>query len=304
MAIDLLESFDRFAEHGVTEFPAGINAQQARKLRSIIEKRVNVGPHIFMDEKDYRAQGAIRGVNPGPGRQNLLEELPVEWLEQDATFEAFLSRMLGPGYDILLKKIICGIPYSWLPNWLERETNGKNINNLNKYIKEKYRTVTHFLGIDFHQDTIDFPGCLPDFLTLYVYLDEVSKQTSPLVVLLDSFRLGASVFPHDLCRTPAADGADMLRYRNGDGGELMCPQQVFTGGPGAVFSWHGHSLHGTQLNQTETPRLSLRYIIKRDQDPASKAMLDEINTGIAGPLVTATTHSGLHHGNIVQSSNV
>ena len=47
---------------------------------------------------------------------------------------------------------------------------------MGRFIKEKYRDITYFRGIDFHQDIIDFPHKQSDFATFYVYLDNVDKN--------------------------------------------------------------------------------------------------------------------------------
>ena len=70
--------------------------------------------------------------------------------------------------------------------------------NLGKYIKEEHRDLTYFKGIDFHQDIIDFPDRDPDFITAYIYLDKADTKTSPLYLIPNSFKLGATSFPHNL----------------------------------------------------------------------------------------------------------
>ena len=38
-----------------------------------------------------------------------------------------------------------------------KKIDGVNVANLGPYIKQKYRDITYFRGIDFHQDIIDYP---------------------------------------------------------------------------------------------------------------------------------------------------
>ena len=45
-------------------------------------------------------------------------------------------------------------------------------------------------------DYIDVPKNKGNFITLYVYLNDVSKNSSPLNVVLKSHKYGATTFPH------------------------------------------------------------------------------------------------------------
>ena len=63
---------------------------------------------------------------------------------------------VGEGYEILNKKIVCGVPESSVPPWLRARILGNPVNNLGAYVRPEYRDITYFYGIDFHQDLIDY----------------------------------------------------------------------------------------------------------------------------------------------------
>ena len=54
------------------------------------------------------------------------------------------------------------------------------------------------MGIDFHQDIIDWPTRSPDFITAYIYLNDIDKDSAPIFVVPKSHLLGASTSPHKL----------------------------------------------------------------------------------------------------------
>jgi hypothetical protein len=184
--------------------------------------------------------------------------------------------------------VVCGVPDSAIPAWLKQRIAGNPVNNLGPYVKPHYRDVTYFNGIDFHQDLIDYKDREADFITLYVYLHPVTRADAPLFVLENSHSLGASVFPHDL--TPPdkiGGGDDAWTYRNGPQGEARCRQVVLTGGAGHVACWHALTLHGTQPDEADDERISLRYLFA----PADgvRAGLHAVNEGLNVPLsLTAT----------------
>ena len=156
------------------------------------------------------------------------------------------------------------MPYLWLPEWVKSEIKGINVPNLGPYIKDKFRDITYFRGIDFHQDIIDWPKGKIDldpstFLTLYVYIHEVSKSDSPLHLLKNSHKLGATLFPHKLKK----NNNDLWIYEDEQGEKVECEECILTGKPGYAAIWHNCTLHGTQPveNESDKFRISLRYLI-------------------------------------------
>jgi hypothetical protein len=161
-------------------------------------------------------------------------------------------------------------------------------------VKPHYRDVTYFNGIDFHQDLIDYKDREADFITLYVYLHPVTHADAPLFLLENSHSLGASVFPHDLTR----EGQDVWTYRNGPQGQTRCNQIVLTGGAGFVACWHALTLHGTQPDEADDERISLRYLFC----PADGARggLHAVNDALGVPLSLTSTRVDLNEAGAAQ----
>ena len=154
-------------------------------------------------------------------------------------------------------------------------------------MKPRFRDVTYFYGIDFHQDLIDFKGRDADFVTLYVYLHPVTAADAPLFLLEGSHRLGAAIFPHDLTRT----GTDAWLYRNGAAGEAAVSQRVLTGRTGYAAMWHACTLHGTQPDAADHERISLRYLFAKGA--GAGAGIDLVNAALNGPVRLEATRIDL-----------
>ena len=275
---------DDFIRDGAHLFGEALDAQACADLLGRIRATRDFGANLFLSEAEFDADPQYTGVNPRPGR-NLLEafEADLGFVERDPGIVAGLTEVLGEGYEILNKKVVCGVPASAVPAWLKARIKGNPVNNLGAYVRPAYRDVTYFYGIDFHQDLIDYKDREADFITLYVYLHPVTRADAPLFVLENSHSLGASVFPHDLTR----DGPDAWTYRNGPQGEARCRQVVLTGGAGHVACWHALTLHGTQPDEADDERISLRYLFA----PADgvRAGLHAVNEALGVPLsLTAT----------------
>lgn len=269
---------DDFVELGVHRFSEPVDPQACASLLADLKADRAWGSELFLEEAAFDADPQYRGVNPRPGR-NLLDRFSdrLDFVEQAPQIVAGLTAVLGPGYRILDRKVVCGVPDSAMPGWLKARIAGNPVNNLGPYMQPQYRDVTYFYGIDFHQDLIDFKGREADFLTLYVYLSRVGPDDAPLYLLEGSHRLGAAVFPHDLSRT------DPGHWRYGSGDQAIdCRQVLLLGEAGSVSMWHACTLHGTQPDATDQERISLRYLFERA--PGAAAGLDRINAGLLGPL--------------------
>lgn len=80
-----------------------------------------------------------------------------------------MNKVCGKNYKILNSKFVMGIPHKFIPSWLEIELKDSLVSNLGPYVKEIYRDITYFRGIDWHQDIIDYPERNSDFITAYIY---------------------------------------------------------------------------------------------------------------------------------------
>jgi hypothetical protein len=278
-----------FARHGHHTFDQLVDAGAAARLLAKLRADRQYDETLFQSQAEFDADPQYRGVNPRPGR-NLLEQFADElgFVEQAPQIVSALTALLGEGYRVMDRKVVCGVPDKAIPAWLKARIAGNPVNNLGPYVKPRYRDVTYFNGIDFHQDLIDYKDREADFITLYVYLHEVTRSDAPLFVLDNSHSLGASVFPHDLTQ----DGKDAWTYRNGPQGQAHCRQIVLTGPAGSVSCWHALTLHGTQPDEGDEERISLRYLFC----PADgvRAGLHAVNEALGVPLSLTSTRVDLN----------
>ncbi|MEH2192960.1 MAG: phytanoyl-CoA dioxygenase family protein [Nostoc sp.] len=266
-----------------------INQQKCREVLEYTKSTRNFGLDLFSDEADFRVSPHYKGVNPVPGR-NLLEKINLSFIEENEVLHPLLTELLGDDYYIVIKKVICGVPKEWIPNWVCSEIDNLPVANLGCFIKPEYRDITYFRGIDFHQDIIDYKNCYSDFITLYIYLDEVSELDSPLFILPESHTFGATTFPHDLVPSEHAPNGWAYSDRRGHRKLLQC--QTLTGFAGDVWFWHPCFLHGTQPTVESRSRISLRYIIAKSAT-ASNTFLDHVNSSINAPLSLENTRDDI-----------
>jgi len=277
-------SYERFVHDGFDRLDSPLPADRCRALLDAARATRDFSGALFLREHEYRAAPLHRGVNPRPGR-NLIERFDTSWIEEAPVFIAAMNAILGPGFRVLAKKFVCGVPESWMPEWLLAETRDVAVANLGAYVRPEHRDVTYFHGIDFHQDIIDFMGRPCDFVTLYVYLDETTPVSSPLFIVPGSQRFGATTFPHAVALDAAAC---TLVYDDARGHSDTFSYEMLTGPAGSTYVWHACMLHGTRPHTAEEPRLSLRYLVQRAEPPAP-GLLDDANARITGPLALDLT---------------
>ena len=277
-----------FARAGRHVFPRPVDAAAADDLLARIRRTRVFDASLFLSEAAFDADPQYTGVNPRPGR-NLLDTFADQlgFVERAPQIVEGVSRLLGADYQILNRKIVCGVPESAVPDWLRTRIKGNPVNNLGAFLRPEYRDVTYFYGIDFHQDLIDYKDREADFVTLYVYLHPVTRQDAPLFLLEGSHALGATVFPHALSK----DGSGHWRYGDRRGQAVRVRQAVLTGETGQAAMWHACSLHGTQPDAADHERISLRYLLAKGS--AARSGIDEINAALRGPLSLADTRRDL-----------
>jgi hypothetical protein len=276
-----------FIDRGYHRFETPVDPARAAGLLAKVRATRAFDGALFLSEANFDADPHYTGVNPRPGR-NLLEAFEAElgFVECDPAIVAGLTELLGDDYEILNKKVVCGVPASAVPGWLKARITDNPVNNLGAYVRPEYRDTTYFYGIDFHQDLIDFKDRDADFVTLYVYLHPVGAHDAPLYLLEGSHRLGATMFPHDLAR----DGEAWL-YRDRRGGQARTRQVTLVGGAGATAMWHPCTLHGTQPDAADKARLSLRYLFAKR--PGARGGLDAVNASLTGPIRLPATRIDL-----------
>ena len=277
-----------FIRDGAHLFSEPVDPAACSDLLAGIRATRDFGSSLFLSEETFEADPQYTGVNPKPGR-NLLErfEAKLGFVEQAPQIVEAITALLGPDYEILNKKVVCGVPAGSVPAWLRRRIHGNPVNNLGAYVRPQYRDVTYFYGIDFHQDLIDYKARECDFLTLYIYLHPVTRADAPLYLLEGSHKLGGSIFPHNLTRIGDKDWL----YVNGQHGEVVARQTILTGDTGFAAMWHACTLHGTQPDAADHERISLRYLVaRRHEGPVG---LDDVNARLQGPLSLVDTRTDL-----------
>jgi hypothetical protein len=265
-----------------------VDPKDAAALLADIRSLRQFDESLFLTEAEFDADPQYKGVNPMPGR-NLLErfEPRLGLVEAQPHVTVAMDALLGPGYEVLDRKLVCGVPAKMIPDWLKARIHGNPVNNLGAYVRPEYRDITYFYGIDFHQDLIDHPSREADFITLYVYLHEVEREDAPLFLLENSHQFGGTIFPHKLKR----EWEGYWSYADGRGRECRTRQVMLTGGPGFAAFWHACTLHGTQPDAADRERISLRYLLAKRAGVT--AGLDRVNAHIQGPLSLEATRVDL-----------
>ena len=285
----MIDFTKNFLKDGFVDLGSVLDKQACKNLLKEIYETRKFGTDLFIDEKQHRENPRWTKNNPGPGI-NLTEKFDLDFIEKSEAFKNAMIKLLGPNYKIMLKKFVVGVPNNWLPNWVHEETKNQMISNLGAYIKPDYQDMTYFRGIDFHQDLIDHKSRTSDFITLYVYLDDVVMGMSPLAVIPRSHIFGATTFPHDL----KIDWENnSCTYSDRDGKEEKFDYKFLTGDSGQVYFWSALTLHGTQAQTADKPRISLRYLIERSTSE-EKFLIDELNETINASLSLNSTRDDLN----------
>jgi hypothetical protein len=119
---------DDFIERGVHRFPEPVNPQACAALLADLKSDRAWGSALFLEEAAFDADPQYRGVNPRPGR-NLLDRFAdrLAFVEQAPQIVDGLTAVLGQGYRILDRKVVCGVPDSAMPAWLKARIAGNGV---------------------------------------------------------------------------------------------------------------------------------------------------------------------------------
>ena len=279
------DALRHFRDDGVVLLGPVVDADRCARLLSDILSTRPFGAELFLSEEEFRANPERRGVNPRPGRANVVDRFDLSFIEETPAIAALLDQVCGERRRTILLKAVCGAPLDWLPAYVREDIREAPAAMLGPYIQPRYRDITYFHGIDYHQDIIDYPTRPCDIVTLYVYLGDVTRDDSPLFVIPGSHTLGASVFPHRLVASTTAP--DTWVYSDARGRSVELQHRMLTGSAGSAALWHPCLLHGTQPAAESRPRISIRYVIEKD--PAARTFLDAVNDTLNGPLVLDVT---------------
>jgi len=269
---------NQFIKDGFISLGQVLDQKKCSALVNDVKNSRDWSKNIFRDYEDVINFPQTKKTNPGRGISNLAEKYDLSFIEKNPTIIKILNSILGSKYEIILKKFVVAVPDSWIPNWCKKDVNKMIAANLGPLIKEEYRDVSYFRGIDYHMDLIDHPDTIGDYITLYIYLSDIKKNMSPLNVLIGSHIFGANKFPHNLKEI----GNDQIKYSRDHKKSSIFKSKTLTGSTGTAYIWTSMTLHGTKPQATnDLSRISLRYTIKKTG--LDKSLINDIIDQLDGP---------------------
>ena len=275
---------DGFPENGCADIGSILDKTKSSELRGFINENRPVNNRIFYNNKDeFEEKG--RWTNYSPGRTDdhnflMSSGYDLSFIEENPAFTEAMTQLCGAEYQIFKKAIIRSVPSWAIPEWINDYVKDVGRPNLNPFVYDEFQDVQYFHCTDFHQDKTRRES---DFVTVYIYLDEVSADYSALRVLVGSHKLGMTCYPHTLRRS--MHDHDAWFYSDSLGNNMRCPQFTVTGGAGSIFSFHSLTQHGTVLNNSKNPRISLRYLISPSKNSSEQQghLVAKANAEIYGP---------------------
>jgi len=268
----LEDKLKKFEKKGTVTLEEILDKNQCYNLLKQIKNTRNWSQDLFRSKEDFEKDPQMQKTNPGRGIQNLAEEYDLDFIEKNEIFIQCLNNLVGKDYEILLKKFVVGVPENWVPDWLKLIISKKLVANLGPYIKKEFRNVTYFRGIDYHMDLIDHPGQTGDYVTVYVYLNDVNLKMSPLHLIEASHEYGPTKFPHFI----KDDKEDSISYGIDEHNYKNYKKHILTGKAGTVYFWSSMTLHGTKPTKSDEFRISLRYTIKKNKNNKKVTIMDKI----------------------------
>ena len=265
---------NKFSDEGIVSIKNKLPKKFSNQLFSDILKKKKFGKHIFRSLKEFKKNPNYKKTNPGPTKNNLALKYNLDFIEKNKFFKHIVKKIMGKEYEIILKKFIVATPKSWIPRWVFKKAKTQLIPNLNNYIRPEFRDCTFFRGIDYHMDMIDHLNDKNKYITLYVYLNKVSIDSSPINVLKKSYIIGAETFPHDIKKI----NKDYFKLNK----KYLCKNLKLVGNPGDFFIWSGFTLHGTEPSNSKIPRISIRYTIKKKSSKLRRSVIDNLYKNIKG----------------------
>jgi len=272
----LRNKLNYFIKNGFVEFNSLLDKQECSRLYNKLKNSREWGPKLFQSENKYKLEFKKKPkikLNPGKGIQNLVDEHNLKFIEKNKSIIELLKLILGENYEIILSKFVVAVPNNWMPDYVNKLNEKKSISNFNQYIHKKYRDVTYFRGIDYHMDSIDWEKKNNEFITMYIYLNDIDETMSPLNVIKKSHIFGHTSFPHYIKTNKSHFNVE---YSPDNKKYTKFKSQKLLGKTGALYIWTSNTLHGTSpsFHDNENFRISLRYLIKKN--PKSKGILDKL----------------------------
>lgn len=240
---------------------------------------------LFLSEKEFLANPSIYKTNPGKNINNILldENLALDFVFKNKKIDEIISKILGKSYNIDLSKIVMGIPDHWIPEWIKKILSSLgSSNNLNPFLKEKFRDVTCYYGAEYHQDSIDYSGSKAlkskTFIVMYIYLSDVTETDAPIYILPTSQVYGAQKFPHEI-----KYDENKIHYTPENKKKVSLDEVKLTGDAGTIFFWHSLLLHKTTIVKNSKPRISLKVVIEKNSK--DQGLIDNIDEKISEKLI-------------------
>ena len=275
---------DNFLKKGLINFGSIIDKKKCKELHDKVFSSRDLSEGLFRSEKDFLSNPDSKKTNPGKGKNNFAEKFDLSFIEKNPVVKKNIDLLVGEDHEILLKNFVIGVPDNWIPTWLKKKTEKQLAANLGSYVKPEYRDVTYFRGIDFHMDLIDHVNSIGDNITVYLYLNDVTEDMSPLNVIEGSHVFGATKFPHYLKNNTV----NSIEYGSSEKNYKKFQKKVLIAETGSLFLWSSFILHGTQPQKCDTPRISLRYDIKpnkKNKNTLIAKFLNEIQGDLSMPIV-------------------
>jgi len=281
-----MKKYTKFIDTGYFDFGNIINKKNCNELLKKIRKARPLTKNIFYkSKKEFTKKGRFERYAPGMKAHNLLleEGFDTDFIDNSKAFKKAVTKIMGPNYKIVQKKIVRSTPARVLPSWLRKEVMWLGRLTLNPWIRDKFQDIMYFLNADYHQDmTSKAKWC-----TFYIYLDEVNKKDSAIRILENSHKFGVTSYPHNLRNSLPYDQSkknqNVWFYTNAKGQHMKCQERVMIGKPGKLICFHGLTIHGTYYNFSSKPRVSLRYLILSDSKNFKKSILGRSFKKIALP---------------------
>jgi hypothetical protein len=262
------------------------NKDDCKKILNLVKKNRDFNK-IWISENDFNKNKILKTVNPRPGR-NLIEKLDTKFIFSNPKFIELINKILGSKWKVLDYKFVAALEKKMVPNWVQKKIEDTFIPNLGRFVKENYRDITYFRGIDFHQDIIDFPHKKSDFITCYIYIEDVDKNSSPLIVFPKSHIYGAQKFPHKISKV----SYKTYKYFKNNKQYMKLKSEELVGKSGTLYFWHPCILHGTQPTIDNKFRVSIRILIEKNQILRS-GIIDDVNKNITGRLSLKKSRSDI-----------
>ena len=167
-----------FLQEGVIDLGPIIDIDQCSNLKKQFNKIRPIDAQffkekVFLKESEFDPEKSHYGTGPGPGR-NLTERVNLDFIEKNPIIQETLSKVLGSDYKIIGKKFVMGLPENMIPDWINKRSKNLGFVNLCALVRPEFRDMTYFHGIDYHMDLVDHENRIGDFITLYVYLENVT----------------------------------------------------------------------------------------------------------------------------------